>query len=107
MVVNDPHLDNRILPGTWHPVGLFAPGIQAVGAALPGMPGILVGRTQHVAFGVTNAYGDVQDLYIESVDPGDADRYLDGGQSVPFDSDQRDDSHQGQGGRGRFSRADA
>jgi penicillin amidase len=84
MVANDPHLDNRILPGMWHPVGLFAPGIQAVGAALPGVPGILVGRTQHVAFGVTNAYGDVQDVYIESRDPADAERYLDGGQSVPF-----------------------
>ena len=85
MVVNDPHLDNRILPGTWHPVGLFAPGIQAVGAALPGMPGILVGRTQHVAFGVTNAYGDVQDLYIESLDPADPNRYLDAGRSLPFE----------------------
>ena len=72
MLANDPHLDNRILPGTWHPVGLFAPEIQAVGAALPGMPGILVGRTKHVAFGVTNAYGDVQDLYIETLDPADA-----------------------------------
>ena len=84
MVANDPHLDNRILPGTWHPVGLFAPGIQAVGAALPGMPGILVGRTQHVAFGVTNAYGDVQDLYIETVDPKDPTHYLSGGNSMPF-----------------------
>jgi penicillin amidase len=84
MVANDPHLDNRILPGTWHPVGLFAPGIQAVGAALPGMPGILVGRTQHVAFGVTNAYGDVQDLYIETVDPKDPTHYLSGGQSIAF-----------------------
>ena len=38
MLANDPHLDNRILPGMWHPVGLFAPGIQAVGAApLPSM----------------------------------------------------------------------
>lgn len=84
MVANDPHLDNRILPGMWHPVGLFAPGIQAVGAALPGVPGILVGRTQHVGFGVTNAYGDVQDLYIETRDPANPDRYIDGGQSVPF-----------------------
>ena len=84
MVANDPHLDNRILPGTWHPVGLFAPGIQAVGAALPGMPGILVGRTKHMAFGVTNAYGDVQDLYVETVDPADPKRYLDGGASQPF-----------------------
>jgi penicillin amidase len=84
MVANDPHLDNRILPGTWHPVGLFAPGVQAVGAALPGMPGILVGRTKHLAFGVTNAYGDVQDLYVEALDPADPNRYLDGGTSQPF-----------------------
>ena len=84
MVANDPHLDNRILPGTWHPVGLFAPGIQAVGAALPGVPGIMVGRTAHVAFGVTNAYGDVQDLYVETIDPANPSNYLDGGKSVPF-----------------------
>ena len=62
-MVNVPLLDSRSLPGYWHPVGLFTPDIQAVGAALPGMPGILVGRTKHVAFGVTNAYGDVQDVY--------------------------------------------
>lgn len=85
MVVNDPHLDSRILPGYWHPIGLFSPEVQAVGAALPGMPGILVGRTKHVAFGVTNAYGDVQDVYIETIDPADPKRYLDGGRSVPFD----------------------
>lgn len=84
IVSNDPHLDNRILPGTWHPIGLFSPDIQAIGAALPGMPGILVGRTKHVAFGVTNAYGDVQDLYVETVDPTDPTRYMDGGKGVPF-----------------------
>jgi len=84
IVANDPHLDSRILPGYWHPVGLFAPGIQAVGAALPGMPGILVGRNQHVAFGVTNAYGDVQDVYVETLDPKDPNRYLDGDRSEPF-----------------------
>lgn len=85
MLANDPHLDNRILPGMWHPVGLFAPGIQAVGAALPGLPGLMLGRTRHVAFGVTNAYGDVQDLYIETLDPTDAGRYLDGDRSLPFE----------------------
>ncbi|MFP5399498.1 MAG: penicillin acylase family protein [Gammaproteobacteria bacterium] len=85
VVANDPHLDSRILPGYWHPVGLFTPEVQAVGAALPGMPGILSGRTRQVAFGVTNAYGDVQDLYVETIDPADPQRYLDGGRSVPFD----------------------
>ena len=84
IVANDPHLDSRILPGIWHPIGLFTPEIRAIGAALPGLPGILVGRTAHVAFGVTNSYGDVQDLYIETVDPEDPTRYLDGRRSMPF-----------------------
>jgi penicillin amidase len=82
---NDPHLDARMLPGYWHPVGLFSPEVGAVGAALPGLPGILSGRTRHVAFGVTNAYGDVQDVYIETLAPGDPDRYLDGGKPVAFE----------------------
>ncbi|MDE2419326.1 MAG: penicillin acylase family protein [Burkholderiales bacterium] len=85
IVSNDPHLDNRILPGTWHPVGLFSPEVQAVGAAIPGLPGIMVGRTQHVAFGVTNAYGDVQDVYVETSDPANPANYMDGGRSVPFE----------------------
>jgi penicillin amidase len=84
VLVNDPHLDGRMLPGIWFPLGLFAPGIQAVGAALPAVPGIQVGRTAHVAFGVTNAYGDSQDLFIETVAPGRPDHYLDGAQVRPF-----------------------
>ena len=84
VLVNDPHLDARMLPGIWHPVGLFAPGIQAVGAALPAVPGIQVGRTAHVAFGVTNAYGDSQDLFIEKTVPGKPDHYVDGDQQRPF-----------------------
>lgn len=84
IVANDPHLDARVLPGIWHPIGLHAPGLQAVGAALPGLPGLIVGRTRNVAFGVTNAYGDSQDLFVETVDPTDPTRYRDGDRFVPF-----------------------
>lgn len=84
IVANDPHLDARVLPGIWHPIGLHAPGLQAVGAALPGLPGLIVGRTRDVAFGVTNAYGDSQDLFVETVDPADPTRYRDGDRFVPF-----------------------
>ena len=84
VLVNDPHLDARMLPGIWHPVGLFSPEIQAVGGSLPAVPGILAGRTAQVAFGVTNAYGDSQDLFIETVAPGRPDHYLDGAQVRPF-----------------------
>lgn len=81
---NDPHLDARLLPGYWHPVGLFSPQVSAIGGALPGIPGILSGRTRHVAFGVTNGYGDVQDVYVETLAPDQRDHYLDGGKPVPF-----------------------
>jgi len=86
VLVNDPHLDARILPGIWFPVGLFSPEVRAVGAALPAVPGILVGRNANVAFGVTNAYGDSQDLFIEQLAPGKTDEYLEGDQARRFET---------------------
>lgn len=84
VLVNDPHLDVRMLPGIWHPVGLFAPGIQVVGAALPAVPGVVLGRNANVAFGVTNAYGDSQDLYVEQGVPGKPGYYFKGKETLPF-----------------------
>ena len=85
IVANDPHLDARILPGPWYPCGLILPDLRIVGVGVPGIPGIVVGRNENVAFGVTNAYGDSQDLYVETVDPANPDNYLEGEQSYPFD----------------------
>ena len=85
IVVNDPHLDARTLPGPWYPCGLILPSSRAVGVSIPGVPGMAAGRTDFIALGMTNAYGDAQDLYIETVDPQDPGRYLEGDQSRPFD----------------------
>ncbi|MBW2002625.1 MAG: penicillin acylase family protein, partial [Deltaproteobacteria bacterium] len=85
IVANDPHLDARILPGPWYPIGIVTPDFRAVGVIIPGTPGMVVGRTDHIAIGVTNAYGDAQDLYVETVDPEDPDRYLEGKNSLPFE----------------------
>ena len=84
IVANDPHLDARMLPGPWYPCGLITSQFRAVGANIPGLPGIVVGRTNRAAFGLTNAYGDIQDLYVETVDPKDPDRYMEGEKSLPF-----------------------
>jgi len=84
IVANDPHLDARMLPGPWYPSGLFTPQFRAVGANIPGLPGIVVGRTDYAAFGLTNAYGDTQDLYVETVDPKDPGKYIEGDRSLPF-----------------------
>lgn len=88
IVVNDPHLDVRSMPGMLHPIGLQSPAIQAVGFAFPGVPGIIGGRTNHVAFGVTNAYGDVQDLYMETVNPENQDEYRSGDAWLSFEKKQ-------------------
>jgi len=87
IVVNDPHLDVRSMPGMLHPIGLQSPSIQAVGYAFPGVPGIIGGRTRHVAFGVTNAYGDVQDLYVETINPDHPDEYRSGDTWLSFQNE--------------------
>jgi len=85
IVANDPHLDSRILPGPWYPSGIITPDFRAVGVIIPGTPGMVVGRTDHIAIGVTNAYGDAQDLYVETIDPENPDNYLEGTKSLPFE----------------------
>lgn len=84
LLVGDPHLDPRILPGVWYPAGLICPGIRAVGVQIPGIPGMGVGRTEHIALSATNNYGDMVDLYIETIDPKNPDHYLEGNNSIAF-----------------------
>jgi penicillin G amidase len=84
IVANDPHLDARILPGPWYPCGIITPELRVVGVNIAGVPGMIVFRNAHVALGITNAYGDTQDLYVEAIDPQNHDHYLEGEQSIPF-----------------------
>ena len=84
IVASDPQLDARLLPGIFYPSGLITPDLRVVGVTVPGIPGIMIGRNQYVANGVTNAYGDAQDLYIETVDPDNPEQYLENGKSIPF-----------------------
>ena len=84
VLCGDPHLDNRMLPGNFHAYGMFLPDRRAVGVMVPGIPGMVIGRTDRVAVAVTNSYGDAQDLYLEAPDPGDPNRVLEGNRSVPM-----------------------
>jgi penicillin amidase len=85
IVANDPHLEATILPGPWYPCGLITPSFRAVGANIPGIPGLILFRNDHIAIGTTNAYGDIQDLYLETLDPENPKHYLEGDQSLPFE----------------------
>jgi penicillin G amidase len=67
MLANDPHLAYGI-PGTWHLVHLKAPGLNVSGAALPGIPCVISGHNDQIAWGMTNLQTDVLDLYGERLD---------------------------------------
>lgn len=63
---NDTHLDYSI-PSPWHMVHLKAPGLNVTGCTLPGVPGVIIGHNEQIAWGVTNFGADVMDLYSEDL----------------------------------------
>ena len=67
ILANDPHLEFTV-PASWHLVHIRALGLDVEGAALPGVPAVIVGHNQRIAWGVTNLHFDVQDLYREQID---------------------------------------
>ncbi|WOB10486.1 penicillin acylase family protein [Piscinibacter gummiphilus] len=74
LLANDPHL-KLTAPALWYFARLEAPGFKVAGATMPGLPMVVLGQNQHVAWGFTNTGPDVQDLYIERVNPDDANEY--------------------------------
>jgi len=68
ILCNDPHL-GQAAPSIWYECHLVAGDIDVVGASFPGTPGIVIGHNQRIAWGITNAVSDVEDLYIEKFHP--------------------------------------
>ena len=71
LLANDPHLKLTV-PALWHFARLEAPGFKVAGATMPGLPLVVLGQNEHIAWGFTNTGPDVQDVYIERVHPADA-----------------------------------
>ena len=67
LLSNDMHLP-LTEPNIWYMADLCAPGFHAAGVTLPGVPFVIAGHNEHVAWGFTALYADVQDLYIERLD---------------------------------------
>jgi penicillin G amidase len=75
LLANDPHLAPSA-PAIWYLVHLSAPGVRVAGVTAPGLPGVVIGHNDRIAWGFTNVGPDVQDLYIEKFDPTNPRRYL-------------------------------
>jgi penicillin amidase len=67
LLSNDMHLEFS-LPVVWYMAHLECPGMNVEGVELPGLPGIISGHNDHIAWGMTNLGFDVQDLYLEKMD---------------------------------------
>jgi penicillin amidase len=78
ILANDPHLEFSI-PSPWYMVHLRGPGLDVSGVSLPGIPAVIVGHNNRIAWGVANLQFDVQDLYREQIDL-QAGRYIFRGQ---------------------------
>lgn len=74
LLSNDPHL-RPTAPSIWHMVHLSAPGVRVAGITSPGVPGVIIGHNERIAWGFTNVGPDVQDLYLEKFDPANPKRY--------------------------------
>jgi penicillin amidase len=74
LLANDPHLSPSA-PSIWYMVHLSAPGIRVAGVTAAGLPGVVIGHNEHIAWGFTNVGTDVQDLYIEKFDTQNPLRY--------------------------------
>ncbi len=74
LLANDTHLELTI-PSIWYEIHLTAPGWNVKGFTLPGAPMVIIGHNDRIAWGFTNNGADVQDLYIETINPASPDEY--------------------------------
>ncbi|MEU1530423.1 penicillin acylase family protein [Streptomyces fagopyri] len=86
LLANDPHL-SASLPSVWYQMGLHCTAVSSKcsydvsGYTFAGMPGVIIGHNQNIAWGMTNSGVDVTDLYLEKI-TGDGYQY--DGKVKPF-----------------------
>ena len=85
LLANDTHMA-LTNPSLWWEVHLVCPTIDATGFAIPGLPGLPVGRNRNVAWGVTNIMVDDVDFYIEQLNPTNRYQYRYGDRWQDIDS---------------------
>ncbi len=87
LLANDPHLGIQ-MPSIWYQIGLHCRPVSAAcpyevaGFSFAGVPGVVIGHNDRIAWGLTNVEADVMDLYIEKINPDNPDQYEFNGQWV-------------------------
>ncbi len=96
LLANDPHL-GITMPSIWYEIGLHCAGeedkaggnrdcgIDVRGFSFPGSPGVIIGHNSSIAWGLTALGPDVQDLYIERINPENPNQYEVNGRWLDMD----------------------
>jgi penicillin amidase len=74
LLANDTHMAVA-MPAIWYQVHLEGGRYHVAGVSLPGVPGVLVGHNQRCAWGLTTAWQDAQDLFVERINPANPTEY--------------------------------
>ncbi len=85
ILANDPHL-GLTAPSVWYLARLELEAGGAIGATIPGMPAMMSGRNDQIAWGITSAYLDDIDLYVEELNPDDPEEYRTPDGWAPFET---------------------
>ncbi|MFX1595957.1 MAG: penicillin acylase family protein [Promethearchaeota archaeon] len=83
LLASDPHL-TLTLPSIWFFVHLNCTELNVMGVSFPGMPGILIGHNEKIAWGMTNASADTTDLFKLEINPDNNNQYRYAGEWVDF-----------------------
>ncbi|MHA4812481.1 penicillin acylase family protein [Flavitalea flava] len=75
LLANDPHLE-LTLPSVWYQVQLQGPGINVYGVSVPGIPSVMIGFNNNIAWGLTNTTADVVDWYYTKFKDNSRTEYL-------------------------------
>jgi penicillin amidase len=75
LLANDPHLDFTA-PSIWYLARLHLSSGDVIGATIPGMPLVLLGRSELLGWGLTSSYLDDQDVVMEKINPDNPGQYL-------------------------------
>ncbi|TXT61631.1 MAG: putative Peptidase S45 penicillin amidase [Promethearchaeota archaeon] len=74
LFANDPHLP-LVVPAIWYLLHIKCPGLNVIGATFPGLPIVILGHNENIAWGCTNVHADTIDLFNIELNPKDDEQY--------------------------------
>jgi penicillin amidase len=90
ILAGDPHLGHQA-PSVWYEAHIVVEGeLDVTGTTFPGLPGVLIGHNDHIAYSFTNVGADVNDIFVEELNPENPDQYMYNGAYRNFTIHQED-----------------